>query len=142
MSKAALNAPHGGALVDRVVPSAAREAALAAAAALPRVALSDRSLCDVVCIGTGVYSPLHGFMGQADYRSVVGSMRLAGGHTKARSTGAGMPLDDRLATIVLGKGLPVGSQLTASPLEWQKIRRLASSSASRSRSGKFCDGLR
>jgi sulfate adenylyltransferase len=74
-----LNSPHGGELVDRVVPNQRRDAALRAAQDLPRVDLSDRSLCDVVCIGTGVYSPLHGFMGSADYRSILASMRLHSG---------------------------------------------------------------
>lgn len=74
-----LNAPHGGALVDRTVPAPQLDGALAAAAKLPRFTLSDRSLCDVVCIGTGVYSPLEGFMGGGDYGSVLQSMRLANG---------------------------------------------------------------
>lgn len=74
-----LNPPHGGTLIDRVIPSDKREAALRAAEALPRLDVSDRSLCDVVCIGTGIYSPLQGFMGSADYRSVLASMRLASG---------------------------------------------------------------
>ncbi|MBV8595530.1 MAG: sulfate adenylyltransferase, partial [Candidatus Eremiobacteraeota bacterium] len=74
-----LNPPHGGTLIDRVIPSDKREAALRAAEALPRLDVSDRSLCDVVCIGTGIYSPLQGFMGSADYRSILTSMRLASG---------------------------------------------------------------
>jgi sulfate adenylyltransferase len=74
-----LNAPHGGALVDRLVTANHLAAARAAASKLPRVRLSDRSLCDVVCIGTGAYSPLDGFMGSADYRGVLGSMRMANG---------------------------------------------------------------
>jgi sulfate adenylyltransferase len=79
MASKTLNAPYGGALVDRTVPASGRDAARAAAAKLPRLTLSDRSLCDVVCIGTGVYSPLRGFMGSADYRSILSSMRLANG---------------------------------------------------------------
>ncbi len=79
MARTQLNTPHGGVLVDRTVAAGDRERHRAAAAGLPRVRLSDRSLCDVVCVGTGVYSPLEGFMGSADYRSVIGSMRLASG---------------------------------------------------------------
>ncbi len=79
MSAKRLGKPHGGVLVDRSVPEDQRSAARAKAGQLPRVALSDRSLCDVVCIGTGVYSPLDGFMGSADYGSVIESMRLANG---------------------------------------------------------------
>jgi sulfate adenylyltransferase len=79
MTSAQLNAPHGDTLVDRSVPNGKLDAARAAAAKLPRIRLSDRALCDVVCLGTGVYSPLDGFMGSADYRSVITSMRLAKG---------------------------------------------------------------
>jgi sulfate adenylyltransferase len=74
-----LGKPHGGVLVDCSVPDEQRSAARAKARSLPRVALSDRSLCDVVCIGTGVYSPLDGFTRRADYNSVIDSMRLANG---------------------------------------------------------------
>ncbi len=79
MASTALNAPYGGSLVDRTVAQAGRDAARAAAAGLPRLTLSDKSLCDVVCIGTGVYSPLQGFMGSADYASILRTMRLASG---------------------------------------------------------------
>jgi sulfate adenylyltransferase len=74
-----LNKPHGAVLIDRSVPSDRTGAAQAAAGRLPRVRLSDRSLCDVVCIGTGVYSPLDGFMGSTDYNAVIDSMRLGNG---------------------------------------------------------------
>jgi sulfate adenylyltransferase len=74
-----LGKPHGGVLVDCSVQNDRRSGAQARARRLPRVALNDRSLCDVVCIGTGVYSPLDGFMRRADYDSVIDSMRLANG---------------------------------------------------------------
>jgi sulfate adenylyltransferase len=78
-SKHALIAPHGGKLVDRTIagPEAAKLAA--DTASLPKIPLSDRSICDVICIATGAYSPLEGFMGSADYRSVVDGMRLSDG---------------------------------------------------------------
>lgn len=78
-SKPALITPHGGKLIDRTVDAAAAKSALAAAKSLPRIALSDRSICDVICIATGAYSPLEGFMGSADYNAVVDGMRLANG---------------------------------------------------------------
>lgn len=71
--------PHGGRLVDRHVPEAEREAALDRARSLTRVELSERSLADLECIATGVYSPLEGFVSPADYRSIVEDMRLADG---------------------------------------------------------------
>ncbi len=74
-----LIAPHGGTLVDRTASQDEAKKLLAGAASLPRIPLSDRSICDVICIATGAYSPLTGFMGSADYRSVVDSMRLSNG---------------------------------------------------------------
>ena len=72
-------APHGGTLIDRIIPEAARAAALQRAARLPRVQLSAVQLSDLVMIATGGYSPLTGFMGQADYEAVVEGMHLANG---------------------------------------------------------------
>jgi sulfate adenylyltransferase len=75
----ALIAPHGGRLVDLVVPSEERASALGHAETLPRLALTARQLADLECLATGVYSPLDGFMGQSDYRQVLEQMRLADG---------------------------------------------------------------
>ena len=69
--------PHGGRLVDLVVPPEARADALYQAEALPRLALTERQLADIECLATGVYSPLSGFMSERDYRQVLTSMRLS-----------------------------------------------------------------
>ncbi|RDI94468.1 sulfate adenylyltransferase [Meiothermus sp. QL-1] len=66
--------PHGGQLVDRLRPEAPE-----AYAHLPAIHLSERSYADLELIATGVYSPLEGFMGQADYRQVLAEMRLQNG---------------------------------------------------------------
>lgn len=79
MPSAELNAPHGGRLTDAQVKAAEVASARERAAKLPRIRLSDRSICDVVCLGTGVYSPLDGFMGKSDYEAVIAGMRLANG---------------------------------------------------------------
>jgi sulfate adenylyltransferase len=71
--------PHGGVLVDRIVRGVARDGALEKAPTLPRLYLSADSVSDVELIAIGVVSPLVGFMGQADYESVVGTMHLANG---------------------------------------------------------------
>jgi sulfate adenylyltransferase len=71
--------PHGGTLVNRVLDGAAREEAHAIAQTAPRVTLSEVGLADLEMIATGAYSPLQGFMGQADYKQVVDAMRLADG---------------------------------------------------------------
>lgn len=72
-----LVAPHGGALVQRVLSGEEEEAARARAARYPALPLSERSLSDVVCLGTGVYSPLTGFMTRQNYWRVLDDMRLA-----------------------------------------------------------------
>ncbi|ACO46336.1 sulfate adenylyltransferase [Deinococcus deserti] len=46
---------------------------------LPRLALSERSAADLEMLGTGAYSPLRGFVGEADYLSIIERMRLADG---------------------------------------------------------------
>jgi ATP sulfurylase len=74
-----LIAPHGGALVNREIKVEARRDAIAAAARLPRVALNAVQYSDVCCIATGVFSPLTGFVGRADYESILDRMRLTNG---------------------------------------------------------------
>ena len=74
-----LIAPHGGALVNREIKVEARRDAIAAAARLPRVALNAVQYSDVCCIATGVFSPLSGFVGRADYESILDRMRLSNG---------------------------------------------------------------
>jgi sulfate adenylyltransferase len=71
--------PHGGVLVNRLVADADRSAAETRAGALPSITLTPVQHADLFCIATGVLSPLTGFMGRADYESVVERMRLADG---------------------------------------------------------------
>jgi len=74
-----LIAPHGGTLIDRLVPADQRDSLLARAESAPQVTLSAVSLSDVMLIAMGVVSPLKGFMSQADYEKVVHDMHLTTG---------------------------------------------------------------
>jgi sulfate adenylyltransferase len=71
--------PHGGALVDRFVPAEEVDALRRHAEARPRITLDAREQADLELIATGAASPLTGFLGSADYRSVLERLRLADG---------------------------------------------------------------
>jgi sulfate adenylyltransferase len=71
--------PHGGTLVDRLVPASEAAAFADHAHSLPSITLATRQLCDLELIGAGALSPLEGFLGARDYRSVLTNMRLASG---------------------------------------------------------------
>ncbi|MBR8827797.1 MAG: sulfate adenylyltransferase [Gomphosphaeria aponina SAG 52.96 = DSM 107014] len=74
-----LIAPHGGQLINRIATPAERQEFLAQADKLPRVQLDERATSDLVMIAIGGFSPLNGFMEQADYEKVVDDMRLVNG---------------------------------------------------------------
>lgn len=72
-------APHGGQLVNRLVTGMRRDELLEKARSLPIIQLDERAQSDVEMIAVGAFSPLRGFLGEDDYRSVVDDMRLANG---------------------------------------------------------------
>ena len=76
---AELIAPHGGTLVNRLVEGRERDTLLAKAGSLPKLELDAWGLSDVEMIAIGGFSPLEGFMGEADYESVVANRRLKNG---------------------------------------------------------------
>ena len=65
--------PHGGNLIDRYVPNYEVE--------LPKksIEIDEETLMDIEQIGVGAFSPLEGFLGKEDFRSVVDKYRLANG---------------------------------------------------------------
>ncbi|KAI1092864.1 putative sulfate adenylyltransferase [Rostrohypoxylon terebratum] len=74
------NPPHGGVLKDLIARDFPRQAQLAAEAEkLPAITLTERQLCDLELILNGGFSPLEGFMNEADYNGVVNDNRLADG---------------------------------------------------------------
>lgn len=76
-------APHGGTLINRVLNGAERERALDRALRAVQAhhyrTLSPVNLSDLEMIAVGAMSPLTGFMGKADYESVVNVMHLTNG---------------------------------------------------------------
>jgi sulfate adenylyltransferase len=72
-------APHGGTLIHRIATPSQQQEFLEKADFLPRVQLSERSQSDLEMIAIGGFSPLTGFMGQADYEQVVNEMHLSNG---------------------------------------------------------------
>jgi sulfate adenylyltransferase len=79
VSESHLIEPHGGELVDLFVGEDRREALKKEAVDLPSWDLTDRQICDLELMLNGGFSPLKGFLGKADYDSVVDKMRLADG---------------------------------------------------------------
>ncbi|KAI6089365.1 putative sulfate adenylyltransferase [Hypoxylon rubiginosum] len=74
------NSPHGGVLKDLLARDFPRQGQLAAEAeTLPAITLTERQLCDLELILNGGFSPLEGFMNEADYNGVVKENRLADG---------------------------------------------------------------
>ncbi|MDQ0970141.1 sulfate adenylyltransferase [Neobacillus niacini] len=65
--------PHGGKLINRINLN------LPTDFSRKSVSLDNLELSDLELIANGAYSPLEGFMGKADYESVVNNMRLSNG---------------------------------------------------------------
>ena len=76
----ALVDPHGGGgLRPLLLEGAALSAERARAAGLPKLVVSSREKGDIIMLGIGGFTPLAGFMGEADWRGVCEHMRLADG---------------------------------------------------------------
>ena len=72
--------PHGSDnLAPLLLAERARAEALKRAQTLKRVPLTSREVSDLFMLGMGAYTPLDGFMGEADWRGCCLDMKLGGG---------------------------------------------------------------
>ena len=71
--------PHGGKLTPILLQGEELEQEKKKAADLPAVKMSSRETSDLIMMAMGAFSPLTGFMKQADYESVVETMHLENG---------------------------------------------------------------
>ena len=75
----AFKEPHGGELKQLYLGKAEAEQAKKEALDYQSWDLTDRQLCDIELILNGAFSPLDGFLTQAEYDGVVNEMRLPSG---------------------------------------------------------------
>jgi sulfate adenylyltransferase len=73
------NPAHGGQLVDLLAMGEEADELRGRAENLPVVRMSERATSDLELLAVGGFSPLTGFMTQADYRACVTDMHLASG---------------------------------------------------------------
>jgi sulfate adenylyltransferase len=110
--------PHGGTLVDRFVVGEGAQELRARARELPALILDARELADLELLATGAASPLTGYLGPEDYKSVLERLRLADGTV--------WPLPFTLAVAPeVRDGLRVGAEaalFNASGRLWGAIR--------------------
>ncbi len=71
--------PHGGRLMERLVRGLEREQLLQKAQGFPFLTLNEWALSDLEMLAIGAFSPLDGFLREADYDAVVDRMRLVDG---------------------------------------------------------------
>ncbi len=71
--------PHGGELKPLLFEGKEREELVQRAQGLPVVRLTSRETSDLIMLAIGAFSPLDGFMGEADYTGVVENMHLKDG---------------------------------------------------------------
>jgi sulfate adenylyltransferase len=69
----------GGTLKPLLAPETERAEELKRAATLKQAPMSSRETSDLVMLAMGAYTPLDGFMGEADWRGVCTDMKMADG---------------------------------------------------------------
>ena len=79
MTDSHLIEPYGGKLASLMVSADQAEVLKRESMKLPSLDLDWRQLCDLEMLLNGAYSPLLGYMGQADYDRVLEKLELADG---------------------------------------------------------------
>ena len=110
--------PHGGILVERL--AFIEDGDTDALARLPRAAVSDQIARECVDIAYGFFSPIEGFMGQADLDSVARNMTLASGYVWSIPIVLDMP-DAELSRLEIKPGVLVLLTYQGQPLATMKV---------------------
>jgi len=71
--------PHGGKLKPLLLKGKELKEVLEKAKSLRRVRMTTRERDDLIMMGIGAFSPLEGFMGEADWKGVCDEMKMANG---------------------------------------------------------------
>jgi sulfate adenylyltransferase len=80
MAKSNLISPHGSdELKILLLSGKEKEAELKKAEKLPKLVMSSRETGDLIMLGIGGFTPLEGFMGKDDWKSVCAEMKMTNG---------------------------------------------------------------
>lgn len=80
MAKSNLISPHGSKELKILLLSGKeKEAELKRAEKLPKLVMSSRETGDLIMLGIGGFTPLEGFMGKDDWKSVCAEMKMTNG---------------------------------------------------------------
>ncbi len=106
MADVKLVPPHGAAeLKPLLLEGKAREDELKRAESLPKVVMTTRETSDLIMLGIGAFTPLDGFMGEADWKGTCADMKL--------TTGVFWPIPITLsAPADVADGISVNSEVT------------------------------
>lgn len=121
-----LGLPHGGTLISRHVSGREAESVRRHAEKLPMLLLNGRQTSDLELTANGGFSPLTGFMGEADYKSVLKTMRLPSGRLWSLPIVLDVPkpfFDKTKINTAIALAVPEGLKPVAVMAVQQKFRR-------------------